>query len=256
MNKNIVHEINNYLHQIISNAEYISQKEETSEYADKIKNAAYSIDAIMTDITVKKLDIGLAQETPDLGWLKGLNVLIVDDMLENIEIMESIFTTLSCNTLSAQSGEEAIEIFKNGFTPKIVCMDMIMPGIDGSQTTTKLKEMSCSAYFIAISALKNQPNSVVSNFDCWIPKPFTLEHIYGALSDYNTLTLKEKKYKSFKIDVDDERKMMILYLAKNGKYSELERLINTLQNSPSKEFLSSCLKKIDFNSIINSIVSS
>ena len=168
MNKNIVHEIGNYLHQIISNAEYIVNSNELSEYGEKIKSAAYSIDALITDSTVKKSNIDISKKSTDIVDFKkflGLNVMIVDDIIENIQIMENIFNTLSCKITSAQSGEEALELFKNGFTPDIVCMDMVMPGINGSTTTKELKLLGCDAYFIVISALKNQPNSVISLFD-------------------------------------------------------------------------------------------
>ena len=260
MNKNIVHEIGNYLQQIIGNAEYIAGNDEISAYGKKIINAAYKIDALITDSTVEKKDINISKSTNnfDLTQFADLDILIVDDVLENIHIMENIFSTLSCNIVSAMSGEEALEIFKNGFRPKIVCMDMMMPGIDGLETTKELKILGCEAYFIVISALKNQTSDVVSTFDCWLPKPFTIEHIKGALSGYkisNTAIASDKIYK-----LDDEiatkTKDLLLHLAQNGAYSELSRVISSLDESESKEFLSKSLKKVDFSSIIKSIVSS
>jgi len=260
VNKNIVHEIGNLLHQIISNTERISTSEEPSVYARKIKEAAYKIDALMTDSTVDKSDVEIHKEEAsfvDFSKLIGLNILIVDDVVENIHIMENIFKTLSCNIQSAMSGEEALEVFKNGYVPDIVCMDMIMPGIDGSTTTKELKLLGCKAYFIAISALKNQPSSVVSLFDCWLPKPFTQEHIIGALSGYDSMTCEEIPQEEFKltIDIPLETQEEISILAKKGAYSKLSRLIETLAESDSKEFLKKSLKDINFPSILKSIVS-
>jgi len=261
MNKDIVHEIGNYLHQIISNAEHISSNSEASQYAKKIKLAAYSIDALITDSTIEKPNIDISKNgnsVIDFEKFSGLNIMIVDDVIENINIMQNIFNTLSCNIVSAQSGEEALGLFKDGFSPNIVCMDMVMPGMDGCQTTQELKQLGCNAYFIAISALKNQSNSVVSVFDCWLPKPFTLDHIAGALSGYKTSDIKEVIHETYKLeaDISDEVKDELLNLAKNGAYSELGRVISELQASKSKEFLISAHKNIDFNSIIKSIVSS
>lgn len=260
MNKNTVHEIANYLHQIISNAQYIEDNSSSSQYAKKIKSAAYSIDALITDSTVKKPDIQMDKESEkvvDFTKFVGLNVLIVDDLIENIQIMESIFKTLSCNIFTAMSGEEALKLFENGCRPDIVSMDMIMPGIDGAKTTFELKKLGCGAYFIAISALKNQPHDIVSLFDCWLPKPFTSQHINGALSGYHTSKIEKKPDTTFKIkdEISPELKNEIFYLAKNGAYSELCRVIATLQDSSTKKFLNNAIKKIDFNSIINSIVS-
>jgi len=258
LNQNIANEMSNFLHQIISNAEHIEDNGELSEYAKKIKNAAYGIDALLTDSTVKKSDIKIDKNSNmvDFSLFSGLNVLIVDDMAENIKIMENIFNTLSCNTSSAMSGEEALDIYKNGFIPDIVSMDMIMPGIDGATTTKELKELGSKAYFIVVSGLKNQPNEIKSLFDCWLPKPFTIEHINGALSSYQNSNKIQIENKVYKIrDISKDKQDEILYLAKNGAYSELKSTISLLEDSVSKEFLYSALKKVNFDIIIKSIVS-
>ena len=257
MDKNTLHEIGNYLHQIISNAEYIDDK---SEYADKIKRAAYKIDALITDTQTLKPTIKLEQEkiaTVDFTKFVGIDILIVDDVMENIQIMRNIFSTLSCNIKSAMSGEEAIEIFKDGYKPKIVCMDMIMPGMDGSETTRELKLLGCDSYFIAISALKNQPHDVVSIFDVWLPKPFTIEHITGALAGYNSsknIVHIEKDYTLKTLSKEIQQKL--LKESQNGAYSKLKRLISSLDESEDKEFLTKELKRINFRAIVKSIVSS
>jgi len=258
LDKNIVHDIGNYLHQIISNAQYIEDNGTLSDYAKKIKNSAYSIDALITDSAVKKPNINLNENSKimtDFSRFKNLNVLIVDDLVENIHIMTNIFKTLSCNIFTARSGEEAIKLYKNGCKPDIISMDMIMPGIDGVTTTLELKKLGCKAYIIAISALKNQTNEVVSLFDCWLSKPFTSGQINCALSGYNSNTVKSIKAEIFELTDDIQKNLQneILYLAQNGAYSELEKVINALPNSKSKEFLNLSLKKIDFESIIESI---
>lgn len=256
MNKNIKHEIGNFLHQIISDAEHIANSSEFSEYGEKIKANAYKIDALITDST-KKSDIDISKSTSaniDLKQFSGLNVLIVDDVMENIKIMGNIFETLSCNIKSAISGEDAIKIFKDGYRPEIVCMDIVMPGMDGIQTTKELKLLGCNAYCMAVSALKNQSSEVVSLFDTWIPKPFNMEHIIGALSGYKyRVKSVAGNCKEFKLDLSDEIKEKLLNYAKNGAYSELKRFVSTLPDSKSKEFLTASLKKVEINSIIKSI---
>ncbi len=215
---------------------------------------------LITDTQILKPTIKIEEEKTavvDFTKFAGMDVLIVDDVLENIHIMKNIFSTLSCNIKSAMSGEEAIEIFKDGYKPAIVCMDMIMPGIDGFETTKELKKLGSNAYFIAISALKNQPHNIVSIFNVWLPKPFTIEHITGALAGYNsekTISKIESQYilKNLSIEIKTE----LLRLSEIGAYSELERLISSLEDSEDKEFLSKGLKQIDFAIIIKSIVSS
>lgn len=257
MNKRVVHEISNYLHQIIGNAEHLSNSLESSEYAKKIKNAAYSIDALITDTTVtkKQIDISSDKKQIDLKQFAGTKVLIVDDMDENICIMESIFSALACEIMSAKSGEEAIEIFRDGFSPQIVCMDMIMPGIDGVTTTKELRTIGCDAYFIAISALKNQPHDVVCVFDSWLPKPFTLEHINLALFNYKTHNQKvlAPKEENIKLNISESIRDEIYSLATIGAYSELLKVISKVEDFKTQEFLNMNLKKLEFKKIIDSL---
>jgi len=256
MDNNIIYEIDNYLNQIIANAEHIEDNKEVSEYASKIKDAAYSIEALITDTCIKKTKIKVNGYSTDFANIIGLKVMIVDDVIENIEIMRNIFTTFSCKIVSACSGEEALEIFSNGFMPDIVCMDIVMPGIDGATTTKELKSMGCEAYFIAISALKNQSKNIVSIFDYWLTKPFTLEHITAALSAYkHSDEMPNETIYKLDSEIPTQKKDELLRLAQEGAYSKLKKLIASLENSKSKEFLNKSLKRIDLNSIIKSIVS-
>ncbi|MCX6077163.1 MAG: response regulator [Campylobacterales bacterium] len=260
MNEDMMHDISNYLHQIISNAELIENGREVSHYANKIKKSAYRIDALMADGAKKKtkLYISKGEQYPfNLKKISALNIMIVDDLDDNIEIMKNIFNTFSCNICSANSGEAALKLFRNGFIADIVCMDIIMPGMDGFTATKKLKSIGSSAYFIAVSALKNQSHDDMSLFDAWLPKPFMSEHIIGALVGYETSKnkMQTKENDKFKLDISDEIKKEILYLAKGGAYSALEKLIGALENSNSKVFLYSALKRVDLNLIITTIES-
>ncbi|MFA6191722.1 MAG: response regulator [Sulfurimonas sp.] len=261
MNNDVKHEISNYIHQIISNTEFIEDNNEVAHYAEEIKKSAYRIDALLVDSAEKKPELYISkgeQYTLDLKKISLLNVMIVDDLDINIEIMKNIFKTFSCNIRSAKSGEEAIKLFRNGFIADIVCMDIIMPEMDGFTATKELKSIGSNAYFIAVSALKNQSHDDMSLFDVWMPKPFMLEHIIGALAGYETSKNKTqvKENHKFELNISDEIKNEILCLAKDGAYSALERLIGKLPDSKSKVFLHSALKRVDFNLIINTIESS
>ena len=99
-------------------------------------------------------------------------------------------------------------------------------------------------------------NSFVNIFKRYIPQKIFIK--FKNILWYKILNIKEPPIKTYKLDLNTSNKVNneILRLAKSGAYSEVERLIATLQDSPSKEFLSSSLKKVDFDSIIKSIVSS
>lgn len=261
MDDKIKHDISNYVHQIVGYAGLIEQNKDVKKYSKKIQETAFKIDAIITDATSSKGDIDLSKNSSkavDFDKISSLKVMIVDDIDENIMIMENIFATLQCETVSANSGEEALAVFKSGYMPDIVCMDIIMPGIDGARTTKELKLLGCKAYFIAISALKDYSQNIESIFDVWLPKPFTLEHIIGALSGYNhKQCINEQIAHSIEFKtISKEQKQQILLYAKSGAYSALENEIEQLEDGEDKEFLLDALNRMNLHQIINAIVSS
>ena len=262
MDQKILHDVENHLHQILSYCERVADSDDCSSsaaFALKIKKSAYAIDAIMSDYSDnKEVDFSKnALEAVDFERFAGLKILIVDDIPQNIEIMRNIFKAFSCEVVSANSGEEALELYKGEFSPDVVCMDVVMQGMDGAQTTKKLKRLGSKAFFVAVSALKNQPTSVLSIFDYWLPKPFTVEQIVQTLRMFESRKNSPSAEDDFifALELDEETKKQFLGHAKNGAYTSLATLVQTLQETPSKAFLLQALKKMNFEAIKKSIIS-
>ncbi len=64
-------------------------------------------------------------------------ILIVDDAPENIEILNSQLHAF--NRKAAPNGENAIILAKRTL-PDLILLDIVMPGMDGFEVITKLKE--------------------------------------------------------------------------------------------------------------------
>nr|MBC8238659.1 response regulator [Candidatus Sulfurimonas ponti] len=193
MNKEIIHDIGNYLHQIISHSELIENKSDSidiSEYAKKIKQNAYTIDAMISDSVSKKAEVDKAKldfHHIDVEKFIGMKVMIVDDIYENVEIMKNIFKTFSCEIKSAKNAEEALELYTSGFHPEFISMDIVMPNTDGYETTRQLKALGSTAFFMVVSALKHRPHRAMSLFNYWLAKPFSMDDIIYALLKYDSM---------------------------------------------------------------------
>ncbi|MBS4099519.1 MAG: response regulator [Sulfuricella sp.] len=65
-------------------------------------------------------------------------ILIVDDDARNVKLLEAMLLADGYATLSAASGEESLRVAAAEL-PGLILMDVMMPGMNGFETTEKLK---------------------------------------------------------------------------------------------------------------------
>src|SRR6267142_1880783 len=74
--------------------------------------------------------------------LSGRKVLIVDDDIRNIFALTSTLEQHHMVTLSAETGRDAISILESNPDVDIVLMDVMMPEMDGLDTTRAIRRIS------------------------------------------------------------------------------------------------------------------
>ncbi|MBB5438834.1 PAS domain S-box-containing protein [Pedobacter sp. AK017] len=122
--------------------------------------------------------------------LSGKKILIVDDNEINLLIAKRILTKYSLEIDFALSGEEALEMVQKNIYD-LVFMDIKMPGIDGFETTVRIRNLGGNYFstvpIIALTA-STLNNEIVrfkqSGMNGHILKPFKLEEIRDLLSAY------------------------------------------------------------------------
>ena len=67
------------------------------------------------------------------------NILLVDDRDENLIALEAALTSLDQNLVRANSGEEALKHLL-GTDFAVILLDMMMPGMDGFETASHIKQ--------------------------------------------------------------------------------------------------------------------
>ena len=72
--------------------------------------------------------------------LVGRTVLLVDDDARNIFALSSILERRGMQVLTATTGREAIELVEQTPDLAIVLMDIMMPEMDGYQTTARIRQ--------------------------------------------------------------------------------------------------------------------
>ncbi|MCJ8270583.1 MAG: diguanylate cyclase, partial [Psychrosphaera sp.] len=102
-------------------------------------------------------------------------VLVVDDTPANLTLMRNILEPQLYKVLLATSGEKALELLTK-VTPDLIMLDIMMPGIDGYETLTRLKEIpSAKDIPVIFVTAKAAGNDMVHGFELgavdYITKP-------------------------------------------------------------------------------------
>ena len=104
------------------------------------------------------------------------NILIVDDIAKNIQLAASVLKKEGWHLFFATSGAEALKVVEQERID-LILMDVMMPGMDGFETTKRIKRHSAleSIPVIFLTA-KNDRDSIQKGFELggvdYIIKPF------------------------------------------------------------------------------------
>ncbi|MBS1115293.1 MAG: sensor hybrid histidine kinase, partial [Nitrospirae bacterium] len=105
-------------------------------------------------------------------------ILLVDDQEIVVAVGQEVLRELGYEVMTALSGAEAIELFRlNKDRINLVILDMIMPGMNGSETYTRLKEIDPRVRVILASGYSRdgQAQAILAN-GCqgFLQKPFNI----------------------------------------------------------------------------------
>lgn len=101
-------------------------------------------------------------------------VLVCDDDIAILESIEIYLKAEGFNVLKAESGEQALNIIAQNEIQCLV-LDIMMPGIDGLQTTLKIREQKKNFPIIMLSAKSEDTDKIAwlgFGADDYVTKPF------------------------------------------------------------------------------------
>ncbi len=113
-------------------------------------------------------------------------ILVVDDIAEQLEIADSLLSSLGYQVERATNGEQAVEIVrKTSFD--LVILDMIMPGgIDGLETYRQMREINPGQRALIVSGY-SESNQVVElqrlGGGSFVQKPYSIEALARAVRE-------------------------------------------------------------------------
>ena len=123
----------------------------TSEKSERIKQK--TINAINKDSRDSLIDDEDSKVASTLDW-SNINVMVVDDNEINLRLAEIILHKHKARVTTARSGAQAIDhASMNSFD--IIFMDLHMPGIDGYETTKRIREITPGKQSVIIALTAN-----------------------------------------------------------------------------------------------------
>jgi two-component system KDP operon response regulator KdpE len=90
-------------------------------------------------------------------------ILVVDDEPVQVRLTDQVLTNNGYEVLKASNGQEALRIIFEQ-RPNLVLLDVVMPGIDGWQTCSRIREVT-DIPIIMLTAKRNTEDDIVRGLD-------------------------------------------------------------------------------------------
>jgi HAMP domain-containing protein/signal transduction histidine kinase/DNA-binding response OmpR family regulator len=201
---NFVSNINGHSNQngtpvIVYSAKDFSSREKSKlkQYANKIlMKDGNSLDLLLEE-TVVQLHIDHKDLNPekrkvieDLRSQKDIlmhkNILVVDDDVRNLFALTTVFERFMINTITAESGKEAMEIISENNFIDIVLMDIMMPEMDGYETIQKIrrehKNNALPIIAVTAKAMKgDREKCLEAGASDYITKPLKIDQLLSLM---------------------------------------------------------------------------
>jgi len=131
----------------------------------------------------------LPTNKPVVVGIKGQQkILVVDDQKENCSVLIHFLTSLDFEVMEANNAQECIEKAQS-FQPDAILMDLIMPQVDGFETTQLIRKLPTlkEVVIIATSATafeEDQEKSLAVGCNDFIIKPINFDELLEKLGEH------------------------------------------------------------------------
>jgi CheY-like chemotaxis protein len=121
--------------------------------------------------------------------LHGATVLIVDDDVRNVFALTSALELHGMTVLYSDNGKDGIRILGERHEVDLVLMDVMMPDMDGNQTTKHIREMKgredLPVLFLTAKAMPgDRDKSLAAGASDYITKPVDLDRLLAVMRSW------------------------------------------------------------------------
>jgi two-component system, cell cycle response regulator DivK len=119
--------------------------------------------------------------------MAGEPILIVDDNPQNLKLARVLLASEGYLVRTATHAEEAVRVLE-GFTPRVILMDVQLPGMDGLELTRRLKAdpLRRGILIIALTAYAmkgDREKAMAAGCDDYVSKPIDTNALPRLIAD-------------------------------------------------------------------------
>lgn len=163
-------------------------------------------------------------------------ILIVDDNPRNVEVAAQLLSGHNYDVEFATNGEEALEWTKNEMFD-LILMDVMMPGMDGFETSSRIKEMKEHEDVpIIFLTAKTDTGSLTKAFKSggqdYISKPFRPDELMARVSAHVELRRRRRELQELNEHLEEKVRERTRELEEaNRKLEKAMKELETLDNA-------------------------
>lgn len=129
--------------------------------------------------------------------MSGEPVLIVDDNPQNLKLARVLLAAEGYQVRTAVDAEEALGVLE-GFSPRLILMDLQLPGMDGLELTRQLKADPVLRDIVVIAvtayAMKtDEAKAIAAGCDDYVSKPIDVETLPALVRRHLTRQAEQKE---------------------------------------------------------------
>jgi CheY-like chemotaxis protein len=129
--------------------------------------------------------------------MEGKSILIVDDNAQNLKLARVVLANEGFDVQTASNAEDALQLLRT-ITPRLILMDIQLPGMDGLELTRQLKADPATRAIRVIAltayAMKgDDEKAFAAGCDGYITKPIDVERLPALVSSYLAERSRESK---------------------------------------------------------------
>lgn len=116
---------------------------------------------------------------------KQKTVLLVEDQKYNLLVLKMMLERIGIVVISAENGQEAVNLCRKNNEFDLVFMDIKMPVMDGYKAMKEIKKILPDIKIIAETAYAlagDEKRILAAGFDDYLPKPITKESLETVIT--------------------------------------------------------------------------